>query len=92
MSGFLVAKASDKVTLLARLDRMLDPNPDGPKIPYLPFAATAKSTFLLAGVDVTLDRRFHLIPNIETVLYDKVASGPKPDADVMLRATFSITF
>lgn len=90
MSAFLVAKVSPKVKVLGRVDRMFNPNPDGATISYLPFDPTAKSTLVMGGIDLALDARFHLIPNIQVVLYDGVT--PKPSNDLMLRTTFSITF
>jgi len=91
VSTFVVLNATSRVALLARFDRMLDPNPDGPSIAYLPLDAEAKSNLLLAAIDFTLHEHVHLIPNVEAVLYD--SNGPvAPDSDVMLRTTFSVTF
>ncbi len=89
-SGFVVIKAHERVKLMGRVDRMLDPNPEGSKIPYLPVDNTAESTLLLGGIDVAMDKRFHLIPNLEAVLYHDAT--PKPGSDLMLRTTFSVTF
>lgn len=90
VSGFVVIHAAPRLHLLARVDRMFDPNPEGDKIPYLPFDPTARSTLAMGGVDVEVRKRLHLIPNIQVVAYDGVT--PRPDADLMLRTTFSITF
>lgn len=88
-SVFLVQRLSNKLALLLRADRMFDPNPSGGKISYLPFDSTARSLLLLAGIDVDLGNSVHLIPNVEYVTYEAVDSGPDPDDDLMLRATFS---
>lgn len=90
-SAFVVIRASDRVAFLGRFDRMFDPNPDAGKIDYLPMVATVRSNLVLAGIDIALHQRFHLIPNLEAVVYDSDV-GPAPDADVMLRVTYSITF
>ena len=90
MSAFLVAKVSPRVKVLGRVDRMFNPNPDGATISYLPFDPKAKSMLVMGGLDVELDARFHLIPNIQAVFYD--GATPKPSNDLMLRTTFSITF
>ncbi|MFN0179582.1 MAG: hypothetical protein ACKVZ0_12360, partial [Gemmatimonadales bacterium] len=90
--GYLVIKASKKVSLLGRFDRMADLNPDAAKIPYLTFDPTAKSNLLMAGVDVTLDRRVHFIPNFQYVFYDAVGTAAAPKSELLIRATYSITF
>ena len=91
-SIFGVLKVNDRFALLGRYDRMFDPNPDADGISYLPMDATAKSNLLLLGVDVALEERFHLIPNLEAVFYDGSTGATTPDADVVLRTTFDITF
>ena len=89
-SAFGVVKLDDRTTLLARYDRMFDPNPDAGRIAYLPMDPTAKSNFALVGVDFALDDRFHLIPNVEAVFYED-ATGSNA-TDVMLRTTFHVAF
>ncbi|RMH83137.1 MAG: hypothetical protein D6681_16995 [Calditrichaeota bacterium] len=91
-SVFAVVQASDKVALFGRVDRMFEPNPAGPKISYIPFDGSAKSTFLVGGLDFTPEKTVHLMPNVEVVLYDEVASGVKPDTDVIPRFTFYYIF
>lgn len=90
-SGFGVLEVSPRVNLVARVDRLLEPVPDGAKISYFRMDPTAKATFFLAGIDIAIDDHFHVIPNIETFVYDKVG-GVSPGSDVLLRTTFSVTF
>ncbi len=87
-----VVKVSDKVALLGRYDRMFDPNPSAGKIAYLPMDPDAKSNLVLAGIDFTIAKRFHIIPNLETVVYQAVGDAEAPDTDVVPRMTFSVTF
>ncbi len=87
ISGFAAVKTGKKLNLFERVDRLLDPNPKGESISYLPFASDSKATFILAGVDYGLNERVRLIPNMEIVLYDRGY-----DSDVMLRFTFFYAF
>jgi hypothetical protein len=88
-SGFGVFDfVPEKWTVFGRVDRFDDPNPDGPRIDYLPIANNAKYTFLLAGVEYYLFRSVRIGPNIEWVNYDDPVSGDKLDDDVVFRATF----
>ena len=91
-SIFVAARVAERVNVFARADRMFDPNPDGGKISYIPFDPTAKSTFLLAGVDFVPSEGVHLIPNIEVVVYDENGTGITPDTDVIPRVTFFYKF
>ena len=87
-SVFGVLNANERVNLVARWDRMLDPVPDGAGISYFAMDPTSKGNFLLAGVDIALHDNVHLIPNVEMVRYDEDGI----DSDVFLKTTFSITF
>jgi len=86
-SVFGTVRLSNRIWAFARFDRTFDPNPDGAKISYLPFDVSAKSNFFLAGLDFMLIETVHIIPNIETIFYDKV-SGGRPNTDVVPRITF----
>lgn len=82
-SLFAAASVAPRFTVLGRVDRMFDPNPDAAKITYIPFAVNAKSTLFIGGVDCSPADNVHLIPNVEVVSYDK------PKTDVIGRFTFS---
>lgn len=92
VSAFGVLEVSERLDLLARYDRMLDPNPTGESIDYLPFSERAESNLVIAGVDYAVADRFHVIPNLELVTYDDPVEGTGPDSDLLLRTTFSVTF
>jgi hypothetical protein len=87
VSAFAWARVFSRVALLARVDRNLDPIPGGEKIDYMPFSEGTKSTFGLLGVDVTLAKSVHLIPNVEATRYDDAADGTRPGTDVVPRVT-----
>jgi len=91
-SIFGAVELSEQATLLARFDRMFDPNPSADGISYMPMDPTAESNLVLVGVDVALENRFHLIPNVETVFYSNATGATTPGADVYGRVTFSLTF
>jgi hypothetical protein len=91
-SVFAVFKLKEDMNLLARLDQMFDPNPDGAEIPYLPFDPTAESTFALLGLDFAVGNRINLIPNIEAVSYRRVGGAPSPDNDLIVRFTVFARF
>lgn len=92
VSIFGTLKLGKGITLLARYDRMLAPNPDADSVPYLPMAPTSESTLMLAGIDFTLHEHLHLIPNVETVIYSDRVGVTTPGTDVIGRVTFFVTF
>jgi hypothetical protein len=102
-SGFVAAQATEKMWVFGRVDRNEDPNPDGEKINYLPFADTAANTFVVAGLDFALWQETNdkgkliadarLVPNVEAVFYDAPdGGGPTPDDDIVPRLTFVMHF
>ena len=92
VSTFVVTKFNEKFSGFARYDKMFDPNPDGAKISYIPFDPTAKSNFILAGIDFMAGPGVNIIPNIETVIYEKNSSGVTPGPDIIPRLTFAVVF
>jgi len=90
-SVFASAQISDKVWGFARVDRLLEPNPDGKKISYLPFNVSTKATFFLAGLDLRPIENVRIMPNIEAVFYDKM-DGKSLDSDIIPRVTFYYTW
>ncbi len=91
-SVFGAAQFSPKVWGYARVDRTFDPNPDGAKISYIPFDKTAKSTFIVGGLDVIPAKNVHLMPNVEVVLYGDSTAGSSPDTDIIPRFSFYYKF
>ena len=86
-AGYVVFDLNDGTTVLARVDALLDENPRAGG-GYLPLVNTSKHYFILAGVDFSPEKNFHVIPNAEIVVYDQ--SGIDPD--IVPRITFSYTF
>ena len=94
ISGFITKSVSETIWLLARVDRNMDPNPQGDSIAYMPFDPTAANTFFIGGVDFMVAEGVSLIPNVEATLYDdpEAGGGEAPDTDVMVRLTFQGKF
>jgi hypothetical protein len=91
VSGFVTGAVRDQLWLFGRVDRNMDPNPQGPSIAYLPFAV-AENTLFIGGVDFQVAEGVSLMPNVEVIVYDDPDVGPKPDTDVMARLTFQGKF
>lgn len=94
VSGFLTGALNDKLWLFGRVDRNMDPNPQGDSIAYMPFASVSANTFFIAGADFMVAAGVNIMPNVEITVYDdpEVAGPPKPDTDVMARLTFQGKF
>ena len=87
LSAFVAVQVSPRVTVLGRVDRNFDPIPNGETIDYMPLSDQAKSGFGYIGVDVTLARNVHLIPNVEMTVYGEAADGSTPGTDLVPRVT-----
>lgn len=90
LSAFATGKLSPKLLWLARVDRGFDPDPAGAGIAYLPFDPTARSTFVLAGLEFLPVPSVHLTPNLEVITYDDAT--PEPRTDLVGRLTLYWTF
>jgi hypothetical protein len=86
-SAFAVYNLNARYALVGRIDRMFDPNPEGDRIPYLPFDKTRESTLFIAAVDWKLHKNLSIIPNVEYVQYDEGGED-----DFVPRVTFYFTF
>lgn len=82
ISLFGVGKISPKLELVGRFDRLLDPNPSGSRIDYIPMADHAKANVLLAGLGWAINEKVKVIPNLKYVFYDAPEGGERPDADL----------
>jgi hypothetical protein len=91
-SLYAVFRLGQDMNLLARVDQMFDPNPEGASIPYIPFDPTAESLLAVLGLDFALGKRINLIPNVEAVHYSGVGGAPAPDDDLIVRFTVFAQF
>lgn len=91
-SLFIVGEVSEQFSLIGRVDRNFDPNPQGDKIAFIPFDPTAKSTFFVGGVDWHPVKQVRFIPNVEFVKYDENDEGVTPTSAIIGRITFHWLF
>jgi hypothetical protein len=92
VSLFGVFKLCQKMDFVARFDRMLDPNPNGSKIEYIPMDSNAKANVLLAGLGWSLNDNVKIIPNVKYIFYDAPEIGDKPSADLYAYLTLFFKF
>jgi hypothetical protein len=92
ISLFGVFKLCAKTELVCRFDRLLDPNPNGAKIDYIPMANNARANVILAGLGWSVNENIKVIPNIKYVFYDAPAGGDKPAADFYTYLTLYFKF
>lgn len=91
-SIFGVWDLSEKLTLLARVDRTFDPNPEADKTPYLVMAKNMELDFAVVGVDYKINKKISIIPNIEYVAYRDTNGVAAPDNDLFARITLYFQF
>ena len=91
-SAFVKLKTSQKLAVVARVDRMFDPNSKAAKQVYIPFDPTAKSFFFVVGLDFIPIENVHLMPNVEVIIYDKNDEGVTPHSDAIPRISFYYKF
>ena len=87
-SAFVVGRLSEKMNLVARVDRIIEPSPLGDNISYIPFDPSAPATMLIGGIELRITDTFTLTPNIISTRYDRNEDGIRPTQDLHLRLTF----
>ncbi|MEJ2196600.1 MAG: hypothetical protein P8X73_17340, partial [Ignavibacteriaceae bacterium] len=83
LSFFASGDVSDHISLLGRVDKMFEPNPEGNRIAFLPFNPTASSLLVILGVDYHPIPEVKLIPNIEFIKYSENKVGNTPPDDLV---------
>ena len=86
-SAFVVTDLDGKNSLLARIDRLIEPSPKGNDIAYIPFDPSAKATLYLGAWERRLTPELMLTPNILAIRYDRNDKGERPRTDLYLRLT-----
>jgi hypothetical protein len=86
-SAFVVGNLRDKLSLIGRIDQLLEPSPRGDGIAYVPFDPTARATMLLAGLEYRISPVFRLTPNVIWTTYRVNSDGVRPDDDLHLQLT-----
>ena len=85
-------KLKPRLNAVGRVDRGFDPNPEGDKIPFLPFDTKSKFWFGLAGFEWVATKQVSITPNVEFVIYDERDDGSQADDDVVPRLTMDFRF
>jgi hypothetical protein len=91
-SAFVIRPINDVVSLIGRVDRLLEPSVQGDNIAYIPFDPTARATFFIGGVEIRVKPRFWFTPNIIYTTYDENDDGVRPRSDIHLRVTLFANF
>ena len=87
-SVFAVKSVNNKLDFIGRVDRILEPNPEGANISYIPFDPTARATLFLAAIQYSWTDRFAIIPNTIVIDYDRNDDGIIPETDFYIRLSF----
>jgi hypothetical protein len=91
-SIFSVLRISEKMEAIVRYDKMLDPNPQADKIPYLRFSPDAPSNLIIGALSWHAAKKVWIIPNIKYVFYSMPDEGEKPGDDLYLNMTLWFKF
>ncbi len=92
ISLFAVGKLNPKLELVGRFDRLLDPNPSGSRIDYIPMADNEIANVVLAGLGWSPRENVKVIPNLKYVFYDKPENGERSAADLYAYLTLYFKF
>lgn len=87
LSGFVVKKIYKEISAIGRIDRILEPSPNGNNISYIPFDPTTKATFFITGIEIPITNYFTVTPNVLFTTYDKIANVVTPNNDLQFRCT-----
>jgi len=91
-SAFAVIKASESMDIIARYDRVFQPNPKGEEISYIPFSNLASSHLIIGGISWQAARNIWFIPNLKYVFYGMPDKEDKPDSDIYFNLTVFFKF
>lgn len=86
-SAFLVKRLGEALTLIGRVDRIIEPSPKGNNISYLPFDPSAPATMFIGGLEYRASRVLSITPNTVFTTYDRNDEGVRPRSDLHLRLT-----
>jgi hypothetical protein len=92
VSAFLVKQLNESLSLIGRVDRLLEPSPRGDGIAYLPMDPSARATMWFGGVEFRLNPHVFITPNVVATHYDRNDQGVRPEDDLHLRLTVFIDF
>ncbi len=82
----------DKLAFVTRFDQLLNPNPNGKKIAYIPYNSKTTSSTILLALDWRPVNDVQIMPNIVTIVYGKPEKEERPSIDLMPRLTLYYKF
>lgn len=91
-SIFAVAKASEKLDIIARYDKMFSTNPSAKKISYIPFSSDAPSNLFIGAISYRAFKNVWFIPNVKYVFYNEPDEVDKPSEDIYANLTLWFKF
>jgi hypothetical protein len=86
-SAFVVRRLGRRLSLVGRVDRIMEPSLKGDNISYVPFDPRAPATFFVGGLEGRITPHFIVTPNVVVTTYDRDDQGTRPRTDVHLRLT-----
>lgn len=86
-SAFVVGRLGKRISLVGRIDRIIEPSPKGNNISYLPFDPRARATFFIGGVEFRAASFLTVTPNTVVISYNRNDQGIRPRTDFHLRIT-----
>lgn len=91
-SGFVVRRLTKSLSVVGRVDRIMEPSPKGDNISYLPFDPSAPATFFIGALECRVRPYLRVTPNVVVTTYDRNDQGVRPRSDVYLRLTLFLDF
>lgn len=91
-SFFINFDLDDYVRGYLRADHLFGVYNGGSNNDYIPFAESGRPTIIMGGFDFYVNEYLHLLPNVETIIYNEDNFGLAPEPDIMPRLTFSFRF
>jgi hypothetical protein len=91
-AGFVVKPLSERMSLIGRVDRIIEPSPAGDNIAYIPFDPSAPATMFIGGVEFKLGEHLRVTPNIISTTYGTNDEGVRPDSDLHYRLTVFLDY
>lgn len=92
ISAFITGKVYNNISLIGRVDRLLEPSPRGNDIEYIPFDPNSKATFFIGGIEFPISKHFIITPNVVFTTYDESNEGIKSNNDLQYRLSLFFNF
>tara|TARA_B100000809_G_scaffold266892_1_gene332623 strand:+ start:14214 stop:14489 length:276 start_codon:yes stop_codon:yes gene_type:complete len=71
LSNSIGYSENKEISVFERVDRILEPSPNGTNISYIPFDPNTKATLFVIGLEIPMAHYFTVTLNIVFTTYDK---------------------